>query len=158
MVFLQGLRQPPGVSNDLDRQKPACLSTLPRSPQIWIGFLLSLLCRNSLHTSADYLFVNLSFYLPNRCVQWWEMPKHTLEAMMVICLAEADGLPRIPPWNQQNARKWLAGERFHIVRSIGERLQGSDETRPGEWQMFHSSNLLHSSLRRGTPGRRWEEK
>lgn len=121
MVFLQGLRQPPGVSNDLIIQKPAYLSTL--SPKkIWICFLLSLLCLNSLHTSADYIFVNLSFYLPNRCMRWWEILKHTLGAMMVISLAKADGLPPISPWNQWNARKWLAGELFHIVRSFGKRL------------------------------------
>ena len=121
MVFLQGLRQPPGVSNDLIIQKPAYLSTL--SPKkIWICFLLSLLCLNSLHTSADYIFVNLSFYLPNRCMLWWEILKHTLGAMMVISLAEADGLPPISPWNQWNARKWLAGELFHIVRSFGKRV------------------------------------
>lgn len=120
MVFLQGPRQPPGVSNDLIIQKPAYLS--PLTPKkMWICFLLSLLCFDSLHTSADYIFVNLSFYLPNRCMLWWEMPKHTLEAMMVISLAEADGLPRISPWNQRNARKWLAGELFHIVRSIGKK-------------------------------------
>lgn len=120
-VFLQGLRQPPGVSNDLIIQKPAYLSTL--SPKkIWICFLLSLLCLNSLHTSADYIFVNLSFYLPNRRMLWWEILKPTLGAMTVISLAEADGLPRISPWNQWNARKWLAGELFHIVRSFGKRL------------------------------------
>lgn len=94
MVFLQGPKQAPGVSNDLIIRKPAYLCTL--SPKkMWMCFLLSLLCLNSLHTSADYIFVNLSFYLPNRCALWWEMPKHTLEAMMVISLAEADGLPRI---------------------------------------------------------------
>lgn len=157
MVSLQGPRQPPGVSNDLIIQKPAYLSTLAPK-KMWICFLLSLLCFNSLHTSADYIFVNLSFYLPNRCMLWWEMPKHTLEAMMVISLAEADGLPRISPWNQWNARKWLAGELFHVVRSIGKRLQENDEKKPGEWQMLHWSNLLRASLQSGTPGLRSEEK
>lgn len=126
MVFLQGPRQPPGVSNDLIIQKPAYLSLLTPK-KMWLCFLLSLLCPNSLHASADYVFVNLSFYLPNRCMLWWKMPKHTLEAMIVISLAEADGLPRVPPWNQWNAREWLAGDPFHVVRSFGKRLLENDE-------------------------------
>lgn len=157
MVFLQGPRQPPGVSNDLIIQKPAYLSTLTPK-KMWICFLLSLLCFDSLHTSADYIFVNLSFYLPNRCMLWWEMPKHTLEAMMVISLAEADGLPRISPWNQWNARNDWLGSSPTLSGALEKRLQENDEKKPGEWQMLHWSNLLRASLQSGMPGLRSEEK
>lgn len=92
------------------------LSTL--NPRYAFSFLSSAFTA-FIHLLITYLQISL-FYLPNRCLLWWDIPKHELETTMVISLVEAGGLPPIPPWSTWNAGEWLAGELFHIVTSIGK--------------------------------------